>query len=146
MEQSRRGFLGFLLGGSAGVVAGVLPAGATPQSVAATTPAVAPPPAPVVVPDATPLGPTEKIHAALRERFGDDIYSSWFHTLKFESYERRTVTVSLPVKFLRTWVQSHYRDELLHACRVEFWGARRVRIILRQPGSVLPTKHRCVTT
>jgi chromosomal replication initiator protein len=70
----------------------------------------------------------------LRARLGDDIFLSWFHTLEFESFEAKTVKVSVPVKFLRTWIQSHYSDDLLACCRAEFKGAEKVDVVLRLPG------------
>ncbi len=76
----------------------------------------------------------QKTRAMLRARLGDDIFSSWFHTLEFESFEAKTVKVSVPVKFLRTWIQSHYADDLLACCRAEFKGAEKVDVTLRQPG------------
>ena len=76
----------------------------------------------------------QKTRAMLRARLGDDIFSSWFHTLEFESFEAKTVKVSVPVKFLRTWIQSHYADDLLACCRAEFKGAEKVDVVLRQPG------------
>ncbi len=75
-----------------------------------------------------------KTRAMLRARLGDDIFLSWFHTLEFESFEAKTVRVSVPVKFLRTWIQSHYSDDLLACCRAEFKGAEKVDVVLRQPG------------
>ncbi len=76
----------------------------------------------------------QKTRAMLRARLGDDIFLSWFHTLEFESFEAKTVKVSVPVKFLRTWIQSHYADDLLACCRAEFKGAEKVDVVLRQPG------------
>jgi chromosomal replication initiator protein len=76
----------------------------------------------------------QKTRAMLRARLGDDIFLSWFHTIEFESFEAKTVKVSVPVKFLRTWIQSHYADDLLACCRAEFKGAEKVDVTLRQPG------------
>ena len=82
---------------------------------------------------AGPQGPTddgtneprgEKTRAMLRARLGDDIFTSWFHTIEFEGFDAKTVKVSVPVKFLKTWIQSHYSDDLLACCRAEFKGAK----------------------
>jgi len=75
-----------------------------------------------------------KVRALLRARLGDDIYSSWFNALEFESFDGRTVRVSVPVKFLRNWIQSHFLDDLLMCCRSEFEGAEMIDVVLRQPG------------
>ena len=39
------------------------------------------------------------------------------------------------MKFLRTWIQSHYSEDLLACCRAEFKGAEKVEVVLRQPGN-----------
>ncbi len=77
----------------------------------------------------------KKVHALLRARLGDDIYTSWFKALEFEGFDGATVRTSVPVKFLRNWIQSHYSDDLLMCCRAEFKGAERVDVALRQPGN-----------
>ncbi len=75
-----------------------------------------------------------KVRAMLRARLGDDIFSSWFHALEFDGFDGKIVKVSVPVKFLRTWIQSHYSQDLLECCRAEFKGAERVEVVLRQLG------------
>ena len=77
----------------------------------------------------------QKARAMLRARLGDEVYTSWFNALEFESYTDGTVQVSVPVKFLRNWIQSHYIDDLLSCCQAEFKGAERVEVVLRQPGA-----------
>lgn len=80
-------------------------------------------------------GRGHKVRAMLRAQLGDDIFSSWFNALEFDGFDGVTVTVSVPVKFLRNWIQSHYEEQLLACCRAEFKGAQRVEVVLRQPGS-----------
>ncbi len=79
-------------------------------------------------------GRGHKVRAMLRAQLGEDIFTSWFNALEFESFDGSTVKVSVPVKFLRNWIQSHYEDALLSCCRAEFKGAERVEVLLRQPG------------
>ena len=78
-------------------------------------------------------GRGHKVRAMLRARLGEDIYTSWFNALEFDRFDGRTVTVSVPVKFLRNWIQSHYLDAVLTCCRSEFVTAERVDVVLRQP-------------
>jgi chromosomal replication initiator protein len=85
----------------------------------------------------------QKTRAMLRARLGDDIFSSWFHAIEFESFDAKTVKVSVPVKFLRTWIQSHYADDLLACCRAEFKGAEKVDVVLRQPGGRAAARPDC---
>jgi chromosomal replication initiator protein len=70
----------------------------------------------------------------LRVRLGEDIYSSWFASMEFENFDGRAVRASVPVKFLKNWIQSHYADDLLQCCAAEFEGVERVDVTLRQPG------------
>lgn len=58
-----------------------------------------------------------KARAMLRAQLGEDIYSSWFNAMEFDGFDGRVVKVSVPVKFLRTWIQAHYSEQLLAACR-----------------------------
>jgi chromosomal replication initiator protein len=78
----------------------------------------------------------DRVRAMLRVRFGEDIYSSWFASMEFEEFDGRVVRASVPVKFLKNWIQSHYSDDLLQCCAEEFAGVERVDVALRQPGFV----------
>lgn len=69
----------------------------------------------------------------LRAQLGEDVYTSWFHSMEFEAYDGKTVRVTVPVKFLKNWIQSHYSEALLKCCAVEFEGVERVEVALRQP-------------
>jgi chromosomal replication initiator protein len=76
----------------------------------------------------------DRVRALLRVRLGEDIYSSWFASMEFENFDGRVVRASVPVKFLKNWIQSHYADDLLQCCAGEFVGVERVDVTLRQPG------------
>ena len=76
-----------------------------------------------------------KVRAMLKAQLGEDIYSSWFNAMEFDSFDGRVVKVSVPVKFLRTWIQAHYAEQLLGACKAEFKTAERVEVLWRQPGT-----------
>ena len=76
-----------------------------------------------------------KVRAMLKAQLGEDIYSSWFNAMEFDSFDGKLVRVSVPVKFLRTWIQAHYSDQLLQCCKSEFKTAERVEVVWRQPGN-----------
>src|SRR6185437_1634758 len=82
-------------------------------------------------------GRGQKVRAMLKAQLGDEIYSSWFKSLEFEAFDGRVVKVSVPVKFVRNWIQEHYADRLLHCARVEFVTAERVDVVWRQPGAAI---------
>ncbi len=79
-------------------------------------------------------GQGQKVRAMLRARLGEDVFTSWFTAMEFDEFDGTTVRVSVPVKFLKNWIQSHYSDELLACCGAAFKGVERVDVTLRQPG------------
>jgi chromosomal replication initiator protein len=87
-------------------------------------------------PQAAVEGRGQKVRAMLKVQLGDEVYSSWFKSLEFESFDGRLVKVSVPVKFVRNWIQEHYSEHLLRCSRVEFATAERVEVVWRQPGAV----------
>jgi chromosomal replication initiator protein len=72
----------------------------------------------------------------LRARLGDETFTSWFNALEFDDFDGKTVKVSVPVKFLRNWIQSHYLDDLLQCAQAEFTGAERIEVLVRTPGGI----------
>src|SRR5262249_41982087 len=76
----------------------------------------------------------EKVRAMLRARLGGEVFSSWVHSMEFEAFDGQVVRASVPVKFLKKWIQSHYADDLLECCAAEFTGVERVDLALREPG------------
>lgn len=80
-------------------------------------------------------GRGQRVRTLLRARLGEDVYTSWFNSLEFDSFDAGVVRVTVPVKFLRNWIQAHYAEDLLACCRAEFAEAERVEVTLRQPGS-----------
>jgi chromosomal replication initiator protein len=77
----------------------------------------------------------QRTRTLLKARLGEDIFTSWFQALEFDSFDGKVVRASVPVKFLRNWITSHYSDDLLACARAEFKGAERVEVNLRQPGT-----------
>ena len=51
----------------------------------------------------------------LRAEVGEDIFSSWFARIELDNLENDTVSLSVPTRFLRSWIQSHYAEKVL-AC------------------------------
>jgi hypothetical protein len=88
---------------------------------------------PTLIDDAA-LPPKARLRSALRTHLDYETFASWFQALRLETIEGSTVTVSVPVKFLATWIESHYGDDLLRCCRIAFGTIERVEIQVRRPG------------
>ncbi len=79
-----------------------------------------------------------KVRSVLRARLGEDVFTSWFASIEFDRLDNGTLHVSVPVKFLKNWIQSHYSDDLLASCKTEFKQIERVEVGLRTPAAVQP--------
>ncbi len=74
-----------------------------------------------------------RIQARLRAELGEDVFTSWFGRMELETVSDGGVQVSVPTKFLRNWLQSHYADRLLNCCKAELPGVGHVDFRVRQP-------------
>ncbi|MCJ8323755.1 MAG: chromosomal replication initiator protein DnaA [Rhizobiales bacterium] len=73
----------------------------------------------------------EIVRKKLRAELGEDVYSSWFTRMMPENFDGANLTVSVPTRFLRSWIQSHYRDNLLAGWKNEISTLARVDILVR---------------
>src|SRR5215510_8824303 len=51
-----------------------------------------------------------RVKERLRAEVGDDVYSSWFARMELDGNEADTVKLSVPTRFLKSWIQSHYAE------------------------------------
>ena len=72
-----------------------------------------------------------KVKERLRAEVGDDVYSSWFARMEVEATESDTVRLSVPTRFLKSWIQSHYAERVLACWQKENDKINRVEIIVR---------------
>jgi len=70
----------------------------------------------------------------LRARLSEEVYTSWFKTVEFASFDGRTVKISVPTAFLKNWIQRNYGDLVLECCAAAFKGAKRIDVVVRQHG------------
>jgi chromosomal replication initiator protein len=73
----------------------------------------------------------QRIKERLRFELGEDVFSSWFGRMDFESVEDGAVRLSVPTRFLRKWIQSHYADKVLSQWQAENGGIGRLELIVR---------------
>ena len=81
----------------------------------------------------------QRLHKQLRSILGEEVYQSWFNSLELDALGEESVRLSVPVKFLKTWIQTHFTDQLLHCAQAEFPGIARVEVCVREPGA--PIRH-----
>ncbi|MGB6494884.1 MAG: chromosomal replication initiator protein DnaA [Methylocella sp.] len=72
-----------------------------------------------------------RIRRRLRAELGEEVFSSWFGCLELDALSDQDVYLSVPTKFLKSWIQSHYVDRILPALASEFPAIKRVSINVR---------------
>lgn len=80
-----------------------------------------------------------KVAQRLRVELGEDLYTSWFRRMEPEGRYEETLVVSVPTRFLRNWIQTHYQERLLGLCDAELGNISKVDIRVRPRGKpILP--------
>ncbi|MGJ0506493.1 MAG: chromosomal replication initiator protein DnaA [Methylocystis sp.] len=82
----------------------------------------------------------ERVRERLRAELGDAVYNSWFTRLELDAVARGTLHLSVPTKFLKSWVQSHYASRIKTRAANEFEKVERVVIDVRS--NARKPKHR----
>ena len=85
--------------------------------------------------------------ARFSERFrgevGDAIYSSWFQSLELDAIAGGVAYLSVPTKFLKSWIHAHYLEKLRNTIIAEIPGVREINIELRSAAKhVIKNLHR----
>lgn len=87
----------------------------------------------------TPLEPTADIqalwtsvHSDMRQEFGEAIFRSWLKPLTLRAYYHGTMEVSVPTRFMRDWIQTHYSERISAMCVEKNAEIKRVQIVVVQ--------------
>jgi chromosomal replication initiator protein len=80
------------------------------------------------------------VRERLRVEVGDDVYQSWFARMELEGFELDTARHSVPTRFLRSWIQSHYAERLLACWQSEQPSTVRIELTVRSSTRVPPHK------
>jgi chromosomal replication initiator protein len=92
------------------------------------------------------LGPTveqwQRVRLRLKSELGDDVFNSWFGRVEFEESDTSTVYMSVPTRFLKSWINAHYGDKLLALWVDECKSLVRTELIVRSAVRVKATSPR----
>ena len=80
-----------------------------------------------------------RVKQRLRAELGEDVFTSWFTRVEFEEAEKNIIYLSVPTRFLKSWILSHYRDRLVALWKEERGVAIVIEIIVR--GAVRTPPH-----
>jgi chromosomal replication initiator protein len=88
-----------------------------------------------------------RVKERLRTVVGENVFSSWFARMELESSEGDTIKLSVPTRFLKSWVQSHYAEKLLECWQSEQSSVGRIELTVRSAViRMLPPKVKPVET
>jgi chromosomal replication initiator protein len=73
----------------------------------------------------------ERVKTRLKAELGEDVFSSWFGRVDFEEADVSSVYLSVPTRFLKSWISSHYSERLLALWNTERKGIARIELIVR---------------
>jgi len=80
-----------------------------------------------------------RVKDQLRSELGEDVFSSWFGRMELECVEKGSVRLSVPTRFLRNWIQSHYSEKVLLKWQTEEPDVTRLELTVRSSTIRLPT-------
>ncbi|MCU4181414.1 chromosomal replication initiator protein DnaA [Bosea sp. BH3] len=87
----------------------------------------------VTVTDVDSLTETwERVRRRLRAELGEDVFSSWFGRLEIASYVDGVAYLTVPTRFLKSWLEAHYAERLRVNCMAELPGCNGVMLSVRQ--------------
>lgn len=80
----------------------------------------------------------ERVRARLRATTGEDVYNSWFTRLELEEVVGDLAHLSVPTRFLCSWIQSNYSQNILDALQAESGDIKRIHLVQRVNGQARP--------
>jgi chromosomal replication initiator protein len=82
----------------------------------------------------------ERVKGRLRAEVGEEIFQSWFARMELERVHENAAHLTVPTRFLKSWIQSHYLDRLLSCWQNEQPDIQKLEVAVRSAvlKSVLP--------
>src|ERR1700677_4124236 len=72
-----------------------------------------------------------RVKGRLRSSVGEDVYTSWFARMDLESVQQESVHLSVPTRFLKSWIQAHYAERVLTSWQAEMPHVHRIDLTVR---------------
>lgn len=73
-----------------------------------------------------------RVKRRLRAELGEDVFASWFGRLELEAIdESGCAHLSVPTRFLKSWIEAHYADRVLTVYRSETPSIERIAVRVR---------------
>jgi chromosomal replication initiator protein len=73
----------------------------------------------------------QRVKNRLRSELGEDVFTSWFARMELDAVDKGAVRLSVPTRFLRNWIQSHYSEKVLSNWQAEDSSIMRLELSVR---------------
>ena len=73
----------------------------------------------------------QRVKTQLRSELGEDVFNSWFGRMELEGADEGAIRLSVPTRFLRNWIQSHYSERVLAKWQAEEPAVTRLELSVR---------------
>src|SRR5271166_5287468 len=74
----------------------------------------------------------------LRAELGEDIFNSWFGRIELEAVSGGQARLSVPTRFLKSWIDTHYLGHITAALEAEVGSLARIVISVRSSARPAP--------
>jgi chromosomal replication initiator protein len=83
----------------------------------------------------------QRVRARLEAMVGKDVFSSWFARIELEELLDDVAHLSVPTRFLSSWIQSNYADKILAVFKTEMPQIERLHFTVRVTGQPRARLH-----
>ena len=73
----------------------------------------------------------DRVSRRLRAELGEEVFTSWFGRLELDGISGGVAHLSVPTKFLKSWIQSHYVERMLAVLSAEIPEIRSIAVDVR---------------
>ncbi len=74
----------------------------------------------------------ERVRRRLRAELGEDVFSSWFARVEVGTIVDGVAYLTVPTRFLKSWLEAQYLERLRLNCMAEFPGLNGIVLSVRQ--------------
>ncbi|MDU0341857.1 DnaA N-terminal domain-containing protein, partial [Bosea rubneri] len=74
----------------------------------------------------------DRVRRRLRAELGEDVFSSWFARVEICAVVEGVAHLTVPTRFLKSWLEAHYAERLRAHCMAELDAPHGVSLSVRQ--------------
>ncbi|MBZ0217824.1 MAG: hypothetical protein K8F25_14800, partial [Fimbriimonadaceae bacterium] len=83
----------------------------------------------------------QRVRDRLRAELGEEVFQSWFARIQPDELNGGTIRMSVPTRFLKSWINSHYEDRVLALWRNEDKQILKLELNVRTPKANVPANE-----